>query len=103
MPTFEEKPPRVEAVQWEVDSEESLDHIRNLFKESRYGLSFRSITNYDRGETPISRLELDIPSRDYRQRTTMHHHDWLVLHHNGTMEILSPEEFERQYKEIVDG
>jgi len=97
---FEQKPPRVEAVQWDgtVDGAQvALD----LLRKSSASASFFVETRLRDGK-PDSRIKFD-SMRGYvrgAETVTMFPDDWFVLHHDGRVDILTNSEFKREYKEV---
>lgn len=102
MGKYEEKPPVVEALQWDGTPKGAAD-LLELLARREIRMGFKLWTSYDPGEISYSRIEFQRPLgylRSENEPTIMHERDWLVVHHNGRFEIMTKDEFEHKYKEI---
>lgn len=99
MPLFEQKPPRVEAVQWD-GTESCFNELRELLKSSRHCVVGWELTSYYDVDTINSRTRLGLKYGD--EQIQMHPSDWLVLTKDGDLELIGDERFKRNYVSVED-
>lgn len=103
---YEEKPPRVEAVQWDGTHDGAQD-VLDLVQKSDDSVGFRITTIVDHNtsvEEGFTRLTFDRTFGYIRDAgpSEMRERDWLVMTRERQLKILSNDEFEAVY-EKVDG
>lgn len=109
MTIYEEKPPRVEAVQWDGTTG-SAEEVLDLVRKSNESAGFRITTHVDQTRSVgegTTRLTFDRESafgyiKDAGPRE-MYRLDWLIMSRDGMLKILPNKEFEAVYEEVDDG